>query len=74
MKMQFGKVFLEDLGHKMTIVRDEPDLQESYNLTQDQIDAFCKSIPMNPRKSQEIEIPDYMLECVKGEMENMAEI
>ena len=73
-KAKFGKAFLQDLAHKMTIVQDEPDLQESYGITQEQVDSFCNSIPMNPKRGQEIAIPACMVECVRGEMENMADI
>lgn len=74
-KIRFGKSFLEDLEHKMNVVSDEPELQECYGITQEQVDAFAKSLPRNGVKvSAEIEIPEHMLACVKGEMENTAEI
>lgn len=74
MKVKFGKSFLEDLQHKMWLVHDEPELLESYTLTQEQVYSFIKTLPANPRRTTEIEIPDYMLACVRSEMENMAEI
>lgn len=74
MKVKFGKSFLADLAHKMCIVQDEPELQEDYGINQEQIDAFVDSIPMAPKRGQEIEIPAHMVACVRGEMENMAEI
>ena len=75
MKIKFGKMFMQDLEHKMTIVSDEPELQEGYGLTQDECESFRAYISLcNARKIREIEIPERMIECVKGEMQNMADI
>lgn len=75
MKTKFGKMFLQDLEHKMTIVSDEPDLQADYGLTQDECESFRAYLSTcNAHGIREIEIPSRMIECVKGEMENMADI
>lgn len=74
MKVKFGKSFLEDMLHKMWIVHDEPELLESYGLTQWQVKGFIESLPANPKCSVFIDIPVHMLACVRGEMENMSDI
>lgn len=74
-KVKFGKMFLQDLEHKMTIVSDEPELQSDYGLTQDECENFRFYISRcNSKGIREIEIPHRMIACVKGEMENMADI
>lgn len=73
--LKFGKSFLEDLEHKMTIVSDEPELQESYNITDAQAEEFRQHVSMAVvRKQREVTIPDHMIPVVRGEMENMADI
>jgi hypothetical protein len=60
-----------EVGHKLGILADEPELQESYSLTQDQADALRKSVPHN---GGEWEVPTEALEAVKGEMLDHVEI
>jgi hypothetical protein len=72
---KFGKVFLEDLEHKMTVVSDEPELQESYGISADQAEEFRRHVQHAViHKQREITIPDHMIPVVRGEMENMADI
>ena len=57
----------------MTILDDEPELQESYGLTQQECSDF-RTMLSRRGKSLEIEIPERMLPAVRGEMENMSDI
>lgn len=74
MKVKLGKSFLGDLEHKMYVVVNEPDLQESYGINREQVEGFARAVGAALRSDRMLEIPDHMLECVKGEMENMADI
>jgi homoaconitase/3-isopropylmalate dehydratase large subunit len=73
--LKFGKSFLEDLEHKMTVVSDEPELAESYNVTDAQAEEFRQHIHTVVAKNQnKVTIPDHMIPVIRGEMENMADI
>ena len=66
---------MQDLEHKMTVVSDEPDLQEDYKITQEQAEGFRKQISRaNALKIREVSIPHHMIPVILGEMENMADI
>ncbi len=69
--MKITPVVADELHHKMSIVADEPDLQECYEVTQahcDKIITWCKA-----RLIPEVVSPKLLL-LMAGEMENAADI
>lgn len=67
MKVTLTKLQAEEVEHKISILRDEPDLQAEYGLTAAQCETLLNDIPMN---GGEWVIPDGAEEAVVGEMEN----
>jgi hypothetical protein len=61
----------EEIGHKLCILADEPDLLEEYGLTDEQGKALYRSVPY---KGGEWSVPDWAVEAVHGELENHVDI
>lgn len=69
MRFKFGKVFLEELEYKLGVVSDTPELREDYNISENQLENFTKQISSAViQKKKEIDIPDFMVGLIKGEM------
>lgn len=69
--MKLTKREAQEVLHKLCILADEPELQESYVINQKQADELLKSLPVDGGLWA---IPDYGLQAVVGEMENACEI
>ena len=61
------KVDAQEVMHKIGIVQHEPDLQEAYGITQEQIDFLVSSIP---QQGGVWSVPNNFLPAIKGEMED----
>lgn len=61
----------QEVLHKIGILTSNPDLQEDYNLTQEQASQLYASIPKN---GGNWEIPSWGWNAVRGEMENHVEV
>lgn len=70
--VRFSKLQLEEIQHKASIVRDEPDLQESYELTEGQAiacsDFFLQAMPGS------LTFERSYIAMLIGEIENLVEI
>lgn len=71
MKVKLTADDAQEVLHKMCILDDEPELQETYGLTQEQADELYRSIP---HKGGEWEVPEWAIEAVRGEMDNHVDI
>lgn len=86
-RVKLSKLQADELAHKMTIVRDEADLLESYEVSDDQVQALLDAIPaaggvlvvdkqfedlMVGELENAIEIAEANLEC--GELGNLSRI
>jgi hypothetical protein len=61
----------QEVLHKLTILADEPELQEEYKLTQGQAEWLRDSVPHV--KGGEWQVPEDFWSVVLGEMENHCE-
>ena len=57
----------QEIGHKLDILSNEPDLLEEYKVTQDQVKSVIKSLP---RKGGEWQVPKDVAHAVRGELED----
>jgi len=69
----FTRLQLEEIRHKLSILCDEPELQESYNLTAEQandmFERYQSATPKQPVTVLEIDIPVLL-----DELENCCDI
>lgn len=70
--VKFTKMQLEEAQHKLCILRDEPDLQESYEVTAKEAAAVCDTF----LKAQPgfVEFPHKFAEVIVGEFDNLLDI
>ena len=71
--MKLTKAQAGDVLHKMEILASEPDLLESYGLTEEQGQALLDSVPCDSVGGEWV-IPDWAAEAVAGELEDMANL
>ena len=69
--MKLTKNDAEEVQHKMGVLRDTPDLQESYGITQEQADAILSSVPHAGGEWNYPRNPECIA-AIKGELENHA--
>ena len=67
--MKLTKYIAEEIGGKMDILADTPELQEDYNITQDQADEIAAIIPRN---GGEVEFAEWMKPIVAEELRDRA--
>ena len=67
MKVTLTKVQAGEVEHKISILCDEPDLQEGYGLSAEQCAELRNSIPVG---AGEWIVPEWAEEAVRGEMED----
>lgn len=72
MKIKLTHDEAQEVLHKMTILCDDPDLQESYGITQEQADRIWNSIPHI--KGGEWDVPTWAENVVTGEMQDHVKI
>lgn len=60
----------QEVGHKIGVLADTPDLQEDYGLTQAQANELCQSVP----RIGEWIVPEWAIAAVRGEIEDHIEI
>ena len=68
MKFQLNKELAGEVSHKLGILADEKELQDSYGLTQDEADALLASVPNNG--GEWVVSEGKLLDAVRGEIEN----
>lgn len=73
MKIRFTKLQAGEIAHKACIVRDEPDLLESYDLTEAQAAAFADAF-LAAQSGGEVNVDPAWVDCIVGEIENLIEI
>jgi hypothetical protein len=61
----------QEVLYKMSILANEPDLQEDYGITQPQVEELIRNIPRNGGQWQ---VSDEMLGAIKGEMADHIEV
>lgn len=61
----------QEVLHKMSILANEPDLQEEYGITKPQVEMVIQSIP---RAGGQWQVPDEMIHAIKGEMADHIEV
>ncbi len=69
MKIKLTKDDAEEVRHKIGVLCDTSDLQESYRFSQLMANALYDSIPRN---AGEWDVPEWALEAVRGEMADHA--
>jgi hypothetical protein len=65
MTVYITKTESEEIQHKLNVLLDTPDLQESYGLSEEETKALVRSIPVNGGVWR---IPENFEDVVKGEM------
>lgn len=73
MKIRFTELQAGEIAHKACIVRDEPDLLESYELTEQQAGAFADAFLGVPNGG-EVDVQPEWVDVIVGEIENAIEI
>jgi hypothetical protein len=72
-KVRFTELQAGEIAHKACIVRDEPDLQDSYELTQEQAEQFAKAFLAAQHGGLVDVLPEWV-DVITGELENAIEI
>ena len=65
--MKLSRNDIDELKHKIGILVDDTNVQESYGITQEQAEEIFDTIPNKPG---EWIIPDWMKPVIVGEMED----
>lgn len=65
------KLQSEELQHKLTIVRDERDLLDSYEVTEDEVQALLDALP---QAEGEFAFEEKYVDLFVGESENLIDI
>ena len=73
MKIRFTELQAGEIAHKACIVRDEPGLQESYDLTEQQAEAFADAF-LAAQRGGEVEVQPEWADVINGEIENLIDI
>lgn len=73
MRIRFTELQAGEIAHKACIVRDEPDLLESYDLTEQQAGDFADAF-LAAQRGGDVEVRDEWVDCIVGELENLIEI
>lgn len=71
MKAELTREDSIEVRHKLGVLCDTEDLQESYGINQSQADSLYHSVPVN---GGEWIIPDWALAVVRGEMEDHVKV
>lgn len=77
MELQVSVNQLHEILHKLNIVADEPDLLDSYELEEPVVTDWMEHLYIqHPRPTGPvmIDIPEELLDCVIGEIENSYDI
>ncbi len=72
MRVRFTNFELDEIAHKMNIIASEPDLQDSYEITEAEAEAMFKR--WLPRRAGVYTISKEEAEIIQGEIENSLEI
>lgn len=72
MKIRFTKLQIEEICHKLCILRDEEDLRESYDVTSNQIDSLLTIfMQANPGV---VEFDSKHADMIAEELDNLVDI
>jgi hypothetical protein len=71
--VRFTELQAGEIAHKACVVRDEPDLQESYELTQEQAEVFAQAF-LAAQHGGLVEVLPEWVDVITGELENAIEI
>lgn len=71
MNWKLTKLDAEEVGHKLAVLADTPELAEGYDLTQEQADALRQSVPPF---GGDWTIPAFGIEAVRGELRDHIEV
>ena len=63
---------IEEIAHKADILASEPDLQESYEVTQEQADAFAERFRTTQPAAHSLSVTEAQI--IAGELDNAAAI
>jgi hypothetical protein len=74
MKIRFTKLQAGEIAHKACIVRDDEDLRESYELTEEQAEEFAYAFLAAELCGGEVEVQPEWADVIDGEIENALEI
>lgn len=69
----FTKLQAEEIAHKACIVRDEPDLQDSYELSEEQATAMADAF-LAAHNGGDVDVRPDWVDCIVGEVENLIDI
>jgi hypothetical protein len=70
-EIQLTKDDAEEVRHKLGVLRDEPELRESFGVTEAQVTALIKSVPINGGSWV---APHDALGIIKSELDNHADV
>jgi len=73
MKIRFTELQAGEIAHKACIIRDETDLQESYDLTKKQAEMFADAFLAAPRGG-EVNVQPEWVDAIDGEIDNLIDI
>lgn len=69
--VKLTKRVADDVLYKLGILAETPELQEDYGLTQEQADDLESSVP---RRGGQWTIPEWAVEAVQGELEDLVTV
>lgn len=72
-KIKFTALQAGEIAHKACIVRDEPDLLDSYDINEQQAGAFADAF-LAAQHGGEVEVLPVWADAIVGELENLIEI
>jgi len=70
---KFTTIQLEEMHHKLSIVRDEPDLMDSYDANELELSVACDLL-YHAKPSDKLYFGFAVVDCLIGELENSIEI
>lgn len=73
MKVNFTRMQAGEIAHKLSIVRDEPDLLDSYELSEAQASKAADAF-MAASNGGLIEFDAEIADCIVGELDNSVDI
>lgn len=73
MKIKFTQLQLDEVCHKLSIIRDEPDLQESYDVSQEEAENFYEYFYNSKEGEIDLNFEEKYIEILIGEIQNSME-
>lgn len=73
MTIRFTELQAGEIAHKACIVRDDPDLLESYEITEEQASALANAF-LAAQRGGAVDVQPEWVDVIVGEIENLIEI